>query len=216
MSDEDLALAQFVASAAYGQLAGYGLTAAMITMSPDITVAEELARLSAVEYEEYLVLRRHLDDLTDLPEGLLARQRPVFDDFFEGATDHGWDCACAALAFGWSIANDFLTMMSPRLPQATQDVIARVSTHQAVEEFALAQLREVVVSDEDRDRMRRIVSDLLGKALAGYQRAMQETDALAVLLEGTDEPDVATRQLAIDILANHRRRLAELGIDDPD
>jgi hypothetical protein len=216
MSDDDLALAQFVAAATYGQLAGYSLAAGMVGMSPDVSVAEELARLSAREYEEYRILREHLDELTDLPEGLLARQRPVFDEFFDGAIDHGWDHACAALAFGWSIANDFLTMMSPRLPEQTRDVIARVTTHQDIEEFALAQLREVVASEEDRERMRGIVSELLGKALAGYQRAMQDTDALAVLLEDHDEPDVATRQLAIDILANHRRRLAELGIDDPD
>lgn len=214
MSESDLALAQFVAAATYGQLAGYSLTSSMIAMAPDIAVSDELARLADREYDEYVVLRGHLDELTDLSEGLLDRQRPVFDDFFAGATD-SWDRGCATLAFGWAIANDFLKMLAPRLPAATRDVVDKVVSHQHVERFAIQQLQAVVITDQDRQRMRGIVSDLLGRALSGYQQAMQDTDALEVLLDD-EERGVATRELAIDILANHRRRLAALGIDDPD
>ncbi len=214
MSQDDMALAQLVAAATYGQLAGFSLTAALVRIAPDIAVAEELARLSAREYAEYEVLRTHLDELTDLPEGLLARQRPAFDDFFANAAEQ-WDQGCAVLAFGWAIANDFLTMLSPRLPEATREVFGQVVAHQDVEAFALDQLAEVVASSEDRQRIRVIVKELLGLALAGYQQVMHDTDALEILLEDGDD-GVATRELAIDILANHRRRLAALGIDDPD
>lgn len=215
MSQDDLALAQLVAAATYGQLAGFSLTAALVRLAPDIEVAEELARLSSREYAEYEVLRTHLDELTDLPEGLLARQRPAFDDFFAGA-GHQWDHGCAALAFGWAIANDFLTMMSPHLPEPTRDVFAQVVAHQDVESFALEQLQPIVAVPEDRDRLRAFVQEMLGLALAGYQRVMHDTDALEILLEDDADEGVATRELAIDILANHRRRLAALGIDDPD
>lgn len=214
MTTDDLALAQLVAAATYGQLSGYSLTAALVRLAPDIAVAEELARLSAREYAEYQVLRAHLDELTDLPEGLLARQRPAFDDFFANAAER-WDQGCAVLAFGWPIANDFLSMLSPRLPEPTRAVFEQVVAHQDVESFALAQLGAVVATPEDRHRIRVVVKELLGLALAGYQQVMQDTDALEILLEDAQD-GVATRELAIDVLANHRRRLAELGIEDPD
>ncbi|HKJ56720.1 MAG TPA: ferritin-like fold-containing protein [Nitriliruptoraceae bacterium] len=215
MSQDDLALAQLVAAATYGQLAGFSLTAALVRLAPDIEVAEELARLSSREYAEYEVLRTHLDELTDLPEGLLARQRPAFDEFFAGAGQQ-WDHGCATLAFGWAIANDFLTMLSPRLPEPTRHVFAQVVAHQEVESFALEQLQPIVAVPEDRDRLRAFVQEMLGLALAGYQRVMHDTDALQILLDDDADEGVATRELAIDILANHRRRLAALGIDDPD
>lgn len=214
MSEADLALAQFVAASTYGQLAGYSLTSSMIAMAPDIVASEELARLADREYDEYVILRTHLDELTDLAEGLLDRQRLVFDEFFAGATDR-WETGLATLAFGWAIANDFLKMLAPRLPTATRDILAEVVSHQDVEPFAMQQLQAVVVTDQDRERMRAIVAELLGRALRGYQQAMQDTDALEVLLDD-EERGVATRELAIDILANHRRRMAALGIDDPD
>lgn len=231
MTTGDLALAQLVAVATSGQLAGYSLTAGMIALSPDIATAERMAELSRREYDEWRAMRAHLAELTDLPEGLLLHQRPLFDDFFAGATDHGWEHACAALAFGWSIANDFLDKISRRLPEPTRGMIREASNRRDVEVFALEQLRHTVRTEQDRERMRGIVAQLLGKALAGFQRAMQETDALEVLLAGDDvagdgvpvddelgneEPGVASRQFAVEILSRHRARLAQLGIDDPD
>lgn len=216
MSTDDLALAQLIAAAAWGQLAGAALTAAVVPLSPDVQVAEELADLADREYDRWRVIRGHLATLTDLPEALLTRQRPLFDEFFEGATDHGWEHACAVLAFGWSIANDFLHEIAPSLPERTRVVLDEIADNHDVERFALAQLRERVTTAEDRERMRAIVADLLGRALAGFQRAMQDTDALEVLLDSDAQPGVASRQFAIDLLSRHRSRLAELGIDDPD
>lgn len=217
MTNDDLALAQLVAAATSGQLAGYAVAAGLIPASPDVQSAERLAHLSRSEFDDWVRLRSHLGELTDLPDGLLTRQRPLFDEFFAGATEHGWEHGCTALAFGWSIANDFLTRIAPRLPDETRNLVEQVCASREVERFALAQLQGMVTTDGDRERIRGIVAELLGRALAGFQRAMQDTDALEVLLDADDDaPGVASRQFAVDLLASHRARLSALGIDDPD
>ena len=45
MTQDRLALAQLVAAATYGQLAGFSLTAALVRSAPDVAVAER--RLAA-------------------------------------------------------------------------------------------------------------------------------------------------------------------------
>lgn len=216
MAVDDLAVGELVAAITWGQLEAYAAAVSAVVLAPDVADAEELARMSRAEYDEYRRLRDHLDELTDLPEALLERRRGDFHAFFEGATDHGWDHACAVLAFGWSVARDFLTMIAPRLPEATRAVVEAVVVDRDIQRFALDQLRGRITGPEQRARMRSTIATLVGRALAGYQEAVGDSDALAIVLGDESAGGDEARRLAIDIMANHHRRLAALGIDEPE
>ena len=213
---DDLAVGELVAALTYGQLEAYSVAASAIVLAPDVAAAEELARTAQGEYEEYRRLRSDLDELTDLPHALLERRRRDFDAFFEDATSHGWDHACAVLAFGWSIARDFLTMVAPRLPDDTRAVVDSIVVGRDTERFALDQLRTRITTDEQREEMRSRVATLVGRALAGYQEAIGDSDALAIVLGDESAGGDELRRLAVDVMANHHRRLAALGIDEPE
>jgi hypothetical protein len=209
----DLALVQLVGAVAYGQLRAWSAAAASVPAAPDVATSEQLAELTGRSWDLWRAWRAHLDTLTDLPTAVVERQRGAFDDFFAGGGDD-WEHACIVLAFSWPIAQDFTARLAPRLPSPTRELALELAAgDDGVADFALGQLAVSVHDDADRDRVRSRVAELVGRALAGYQRAVLDTDALEVLLD--DGGDEGTRRLAIDVMASHHRRLAALGLDDP-
>ncbi len=210
----DLALVQLVGALAYGQLRAWSAAAASVPAAPDVATSEELARRTGRAFDLWRTWRSHLDTLTDLPTAVVERQRGAFDDFFAAGGDDDWEQACIVLAFSWPIAQDFTARLAPHLPGATRELALELAAgDDGLAEFALGQLAASLHDEQDRDRVRGRVAELVGRALAGYQQAVLDTDALEVLLG--DDGDDATRRLAIDVMASHHRRLAALGLDDP-
>lgn len=213
-SRPELAVVEFVGALAYGQLRAWTAAVAAVPLAPDVRTSEELARRTAAGHELWLAWRGHLDTLTDLPGPVLERQREAFDAFFGELASGTWEEACTDLAFAWPIAHDFAALLVPHVDGATRALVERLSTgDDRVAEFALDQLRDMITTDEDVERVRARSAEVVGRALTNYQRAVADSDALDVLLQATDPGDV--RRLAIDVMANHHRRLAALGIDDP-
>lgn len=217
MSDPNarLAVVQLVGAFAYGQLRAWSAAASAVPLAPDVRTSEELATCTVRAHELWREWRDHLDTLTDLPDAVLERQREAFDDFFGDLAAGDWEQACTVLAFAWPIAHDFAALLVPHLEGATRDLVDQLSTGEdRVAEFALAQLRQAMVTDDDVDRIRARAAEVVGHALTNYQRVVADSNALDVLLAASGPGDV--RRLAIDVWANHHRRLAALGIDDPE
>lgn len=217
-SSKELALVELVASLACGYLQSFSVAAAAIPLAPDMQTAQRMAEMAQRELQAHRRLRAHLDDLTDLSQAVMQRQRRVFEPFFEGATDHHWEHACVVFAFGWSIARDFLRLVAPNLPTATRQVVMEARGDDTMERFAMDQLRAHLDTDARREQVQAQSAELVGRALTGYQAVSDDTGAIGVLLGGNDR-DAAqdqTRRLAIDVMTNHHRRLAELGLDEPE
>ncbi len=210
-----LAVVQLVGAFAYGQLRAWSAAASAVPLAPDVRTSEELATRTVRAHELWRDWRDHLDTLTDLPDAVLERQREAFDDFFGDLVAGDWEQACTVLAFAWPIAHDFGALLVPHLDGATRDLVEQLSAGEdRVAEFALVQLRRAMVTDDDVDRIRARAAEVVGHALTSYQRVVADSNALDVLLSASGPDDV--RRLAIDVWANHHRRLAALGIDDPE
>lgn len=213
--DARRAVVQLVGALAYGQLRAWSAAAAAVHLAPDVRTSEDLALRTGHEYALWRTWREHLDSLTDRPEAVMEQQREAFDDFFATVAEGDWEQACTVLAFAWPIAHDFAAMLAPSLPGATGRLAAELGAGGAqVSSFALDQLRDAMVDDDDVDRIRELAAAVVGNALGNYQQVVNDSTALDVLLSGTGPGDA--RRLAIDVWANHHRRLAALGIDDPE
>ena len=179
-----------------------------------------LLYLAAAEHAAYRLLHDRLAALTDLPTAAMDRQKGLFDRYFARAPLDDWFGAMVFFAFGIPLARDFMRTVVPMLDADSGDVVLRSLQDRAeVEAAALALLRSELVDEEVRERARRVVADLLGQALASFQQAAGDSDALTVLLgagEGDDDASGEVRRLAMGLLTAHRGRLVELGLEDPE
>ena len=216
-----LATVELLGALAYGQLRAFEITASAIRVAPDARVADRLATFAVREHHAYTVLRDHLIDRTDLAAAVIDRQKPVFDQFFDSVDLGDWRSACTFFAVGLPIAADFTREVAPTLPPDTAVVVVgALADRGPFEQYALDRLQEQMGTDEDREEVRHLVADVLGRALTGFQGAMADTDALQVLLAvqaGTAEPaDALVRRVAVRVLEGHRRRMHALGLEDLD
>jgi hypothetical protein len=216
----ELATVELLGAVAYGQLRSFEVTARAIRYAPDSRAADVLAEFAIREHAGYALLRDHLASLTDLPEAVMDRQKPHFDAYFDRVPiDEGWFSACAFFAFGLPIAADFGRELAPALDRETAlVVVGALSDRGPFERFVIEQLRAQLLDDDDRDRARHLVADVLGRALTGFQGVISDTDALKVLLDAAREPgetsEARVKRLAIEVMAGHRRRVVELGLED--
>lgn len=218
-----LATVELLGALAYGQLRAFEVTASAIRVAPDARAADRLASFAVREHEAYVVLRDHLVGQTDLAAAVIDRQKPVFDSFFDAAPVADWRSACTFFAVGLPIAADFTREIAPSLHPATAVVVVGALADRApFEAFAVGELQAQMVGDDDRDEIRHLVADVLGRALTGFQGAMADTDALQVLLalQQEEEPDAGeagdalVRRVAVRVLDGHRRRMHALGLED--
>jgi hypothetical protein len=216
-----LATVELLGALTYAQLRAFDVTAAAIRHAPDIRTADRLARFANREFEAYVSLRKRLDELTDLPERAMERQRPRVDEFFSGLVINDWPSACTFFSIGLPIAADFARSIAPALDETTADVVMEaLGGRDAFAEYAIDQVTgEFGPEDDDaRERVRRFAAEVTGSAFTSFQGAVTDTDALLVLLERleTAGADDVLRQTAVSLLEQHRRRMHALGIDTPD
>jgi len=213
----ELATAELLGALTYAQLRSFQVAANVVRFAPNARTADQLADFSLREHHGYVLLRERLAELTDIPSSVLDRQRGQADRFFDNLPITDWVSATAFLAVGLPIAADFARAVAPALDEPTaQAVLSALAERDVFERFALSQLDEAVGDDEDeRERARHLVADILGRAIRQFQGAIEETDALRVLFGGEAAGD-AERRTAMGVLDQHRRRMAEIGLDSPE
>lgn len=222
MSEElELATVELLGALAYGQLRSFEAVSRLIRLAPDARTADELAELAVREHADYVALRDHLAELTELPTAVMDRQKPHFDAYFDKAPLHDWFGASVFFALGVPLAADFIRAVAPALTGRTADVVARVlGDRRDVEQVAIRELKPQLDSDEARERARRLTADLLGRALTGFQGVVTDTDALKILLaadaaEG-ETGEQRVKRLAVSVMEGHRRRAVQLALEDLD
>ena len=210
-----LATAELVGALTYGQLRAFQITAAAVRFAPTIALADRLSAFAILEHDRYRKLRDHLGGRTDLADRVVERQRPRFDEYFDGVRMDDWIEAVTFFAVGLPMAADFARAVARLVDDETAAVITSALADRAdFEDFARAELLEALRGGADAvDRLRHLVADVDGRALTGFQAAMTDSDALQVLLAG-DEGGAAVKQLAIEVLHTHRERMIGLGLDD--
>lgn len=215
--DRELALVELLGALTYGQLRSFDVTARAIHHAPDVRRADDLADYAVREHVAYVSLRDHLRARTDLAAAVMDRQRPRFDAYFDQAPVRDWLSACTFFAVGLPMAADFTREIAPTLDDETAAVVtAALAERSDLERFAI---EEVVSGLRDRpDRLaevRAMAADVFGRALTEFQGAVAETDALTVLLRDEQQSDDVVRNVAMQVISGHRRRMHALGIDDP-
>jgi hypothetical protein len=220
MSDRHrLATVELLGALTYAQLRAFDVTASAVRHAPDVRTADEVAAFAVREHDAYRRLRKRLDELTDLPERAMERQKPVADGFFSGLPIVDWPSACAFFAIGLPIAADFARAIAPALDDETAEVVLlALAEREAFAEFAAAQVTALLRADPaETERIRRLAAELTGGAFTAFQGAATDTDALLVLLEHLEETgDHALRLTAVSLLEQHRRRMHAIGLDAPD
>ncbi|MDP8960089.1 MAG: ferritin-like domain-containing protein, partial [Actinomycetota bacterium] len=127
-----------------------------------------------------------------------------------------WLSACTYFAIGLPMAADFARAVAPALdPQTAAVVLRALAEREAFESYASRQVITAVGEDPARrERSRRLAAEITGSALTGFQGAVNDTDALLVLLEQLEEhagQDVL-RHTAVALLGQHRRRMVAIGV----
>jgi hypothetical protein len=103
----ELATVELLGALAYGQLRSFEAVARLIRLAPDARTADELATAALREYEQYVALRDHLGELTELPTASTPTSTVLpLDDWFG---------ACVFFALGVPLAGDFIRAVAPSL-----------------------------------------------------------------------------------------------------
>lgn len=219
-SPQLLATVELLGALTYAQLRTFEVTAAAVRQAPEVRAAELVAEFADREHGSYLLLRDRLRELTDLPEPAMERQKRHVDAFFNSLPITDWLSACTYFAIGLPMAADFARAVAPALdPQTAAVVLRALAERDAFEEYASQQVFTAVGEDPARrERSRRLAAEITGSALTGFQGAVNDTDALLVLLEQLEEnagQDVL-RHTAVALLGQHRRRMVAIGVDTPE
>lgn len=220
--DKTLATVELLGALTYGQLRAFETTARAVRHAPGAREADQIAGFAAREHRAYELLRDRLMELTDLGGAVMDRQKPLFDDFFDQAPVDDWLGACTFFASGLPLAADFIREIAPTIdPQTGLVVVGALADRGPFEDYAIEQINGLVRSDPAAlDRVKKLVADLLGRTLTGFQAALAETDALAVLLHdrgaGEASDDALVKRVAMTVLSGHRHRMHALGIEDLD
>lgn len=221
--EKALATVELLGALTYGQLRAFETTARAVRHAPDARQADRIADFAAREHRAYELLRDRLIELTDLGGPVMDRQKPLFDSFFDQAPVDDWLGACTFFATGLPLAADFIREIGPTLdPETGVVVVGALADRGAFERYAIERIRAQVSEDPAAmDRVKKLVGDLLGRALTGFQAALADTDALTVLLtaDGQDPErasDDLVKRVAMRVIEGHRHRMHDLGIEDLD
>lgn len=215
-----LATAELLGALTYGQMRAYVAATRVVPLAPTIREADQVMGFAARERERYQRLRARLDELTDLPAGVIERQRSSFDRYFDSLPLDTWLGAVVFLAIGLPIAADFAKAVAPTLDEDTAEVVLdALALRTSMQAFAVETLQAKLDDVEVAGRARSLVADVVGTALSSFTSALGETDALEQLFAAHAEvtgtpPDDLVKRTALTVLEEHRRRMLALGLDD--
>lgn len=218
--ERDLATAELLGALAYGQLRAHAAAAAVAPLAPTVRQADRMLAFAAREQQRHALLRDRLDELTDLSTAVIERQRGPFDRYFEALPLDVWPGAVVFLAVGRPIAADFVQAVAPTVDEATgQAMLDALADDDPMAQDAHDELRRLLADDEEGQRTRTLVTEVVSQAVTAFTEALGRTDALERLFAAHaaaqgDDADGLVRRTAVEVLEAHRRRMVELGLDD--
>lgn len=211
----DRAVAEVLGAIAHALLRVFQVAAHVTRTAPTLALREQQAEFAVEEFRRYQIIRRRLEDLTEIPGEAIARFMGPLDAFYDAAPTDAWLDAQVFHFAGDAITADFADLLAVHLDDKTAEAVRQALTGRSAHEtFALDQIRQAMVAEpeETAGRASAVTGRVVGEAMNRLRQAVLESDALATVLGG----EVAVKDLVLEILARHRERLERLGLDRVD
>lgn len=202
---------------AYGELTAFSRLASDADLAPKLTAKAELARMAAVEFHHFEVLRGHLEELGADPETAMEPFVAALDAFHERTAPATWLEGLVKAYVGDGIASDFYREISAFLDPDTHALVERVLVDTGTADFVVREVRTAIEQDPRvAGRLALWGRRLVGEALAQAQRVAADRDGLAALLVGSvDRPGADLSELVRmfgRLTESHTRRMGLLGL----
>ena len=203
------AVTELLAALAYGELVAAARARDNAGFAPDARRREAQLGVADKEERNYRLIGARLEEFG--AEGMSARFRPFFDQFFSGTEPSDWVEAQAFHYVGDALVSDFADVLVEALDPVSAEIIRHtLGEREWQESFALEEL--VRAMQDDPAALERIAAysrKIAGEALTQTRRALQQASRLREALGG----DEGEKRLVLDLLERHRARLDRLGIE---
>ncbi len=201
-----------IAALCYGERVAGRRAAEAAALAPDARGRQHQEQVAARERHSADLLEFRLAEIGS--PGLQDAFRPFFDAFFDRTEPQDWVEAVTFHYVGDAMVRDFAEVLVPTLdPISAELVRSALSDRDAQEAFALDELTRYMEEEPaSRQRIAAYARRIIGEALTQTRRALDETDALSVLLGGAEEE----KRMLLEVLERHRVRLDRLGIEPVD
>lgn len=202
---------------AYGALTAFERLAEDAQAAPTLPDKVQLATVAARQINHFNAVSARL---ASMGTEVMAAMRPFhapFDTFHDYTKPRDWYEGLVKAYVGDGFAADFYREVAAFVDADTRDLVYEVLADEDLHAYIVAQVRKAVEQDPKlAGRLSLWGRRLVGEALSQAQRVAADRDALTSLLTGTvDRPGMdlaAISRMFSRLVANHTKRMAELGL----
>ncbi|GAB3929144.1 hypothetical protein GCM10011575_26130 [Microlunatus endophyticus] len=199
---------------AYGELAAFDRLAEDARLAPELADRVEMTTMAAVQYGHF---RTAADRIVALGGDVLAAMEPFrrpFDDFHALTRPKNWHQGLLGVYIGDGLASDVYREVSDLADEATRELVHRVLSDEAFDDFVVGRVRDAIGADPDiAGPLALWGRRLVGEAMSQAQRVLAERPALAGLLTGAPDGSLAeVSRIMSRLMENHTARMARLGL----
>jgi hypothetical protein len=202
---------------AYGALTAFERLAEDAQQAPTLVGKVQLATVAARQIDHFNSVSAHLEAMgTDVMSAMRPFHAP-FDAFHDYTKPKDWYEGLVKAYVGDGFAADFYREVAAFVDADTRALVHEVLADEDLHAFIVDQVRQAVEHDPKlAGRLSLWGRRLVGEALSQAQRVAADRDALTSLLTGTvDRPGMdlaAISRMFSRLVANHTKRMAELGL----
>ena len=209
MNGSPEAVADLLAALSVGERLAHERAQNTVALAPDDGRRKQQQHVASREAENASLMLARARELGS-EEGF-HKFEPFFREFFEHTVPGDWLEAQTFQYVGDSLVKDLTDALAPVLDPVSAEVVRRTLAERDEQDaFALDEITGgIEVDPAAADRIATYARRVIGEALTQTRRALDQTDAVRVLLDGEE----GEKRLLLDMLERHRRRLDRLGIE---
>lgn len=202
---------------AYGALTAFERLAEDAQAAPTLADKVELTTAAARQIDHFKSVSTQLASMgVDVMTAMAPFHAP-FDAFHNYTRPKDWYEGLVKAFVGDGIAADFYREIAAFVDADTRNLVNQVLADEGLQAYIVAQVRLGMENDPKlAGRLSLWGRRLVGEALSQAQRVAADRDALTSLLTGTvDRPGLdlaAISRMFSRLVANHTKRMAELGL----
>ena len=202
---------------AYGALTAFERLAEDAQAAPTLADKVELTTVAARQIDHFKSVSAQLESMgVDVMTAMTPFHAP-FDAFHSYTKPRDWYEGLVKAFVGDGIAADFYREIAAFVDADTRNLVNQVLADEGLQAYIVTQVRLGMENDPKlAGRLSLWGRRLVGEALSQAQRVAADRDALTSLLTGTvDRPGLdlaAISRMFSRLVANHTKRMAELGL----
>jgi hypothetical protein len=172
-----------------------------------------LAGMAAAEFGHFQLLSGGIQALQREPSAAMRPFVEAIDEFHARTTPADWVESLVKAYVSDGIVADFYRMVAQLLDEPTRELVLEVLVDTGQAQFAVARVREAIVSDPRlAGRLALWARRLFGEALGLAQRVMAEHEQLARLLDARAVQPAPVGRMFSQLTDYHAGRMAALGL----